>query len=202
MSSLIENAKEFGMFIAYVIVGILFIKQYTSKLLKEKDVSSLLPKQNKLDMAIIDKLEYMKELLGADRIQVYEFHNGDKGAENRAIYKFSCFYEVIKAGSTPLIQNCKQLCTAWMPHFIDTICEKGVAQCANIEEIKDSMPATYIFKKNLGILSFYDVVLKNKEGRPIGFIAIQWDKPHYDTVDQAVVSQLKGYVEAHLDKSK
>ena len=71
MSSLIENAKEFGMFIAYVIVGILFIKQYTSKLLKEKDVSSLLPKQNKLDMAIIDKLEYMKELLGADRIQVY-----------------------------------------------------------------------------------------------------------------------------------
>ena len=36
----------------------------------------MLPKQNKLDLEILNKLEYVKEILNADRIHVYEFHNG------------------------------------------------------------------------------------------------------------------------------
>ena len=198
----LELAKEIGMTIAQIIIAFFFCKQYLSKYLKKTNVAEKLPKQNKLDMEIIDKMEYAKEILNADRIHVYEFHNGENWSNHRPAYKFSCTYEVFKAGNNPIQNKCVGLLTNCMPLFVDKIIKENKFICEDLEDLKDAMPSTYNFKKALNIKSFYDVAIKNKDDKVIGFVAIHWFKKSNVKIDEDVIKQLVWYVEEHLINSK
>ena len=65
------------------------------------------------------------------------------------------------------------------------------------KSLKETNPATYTFKKNMQISSFYDVVFHNEEGEIVGFIAIQFCNNKYN-IDKEVVQKLVGYIEAEL----
>lgn len=198
----LEIAKNIGIFIAELIVGLFFCKQYLDKYFKKTNVAKMLPRQNKLDMEMLNKLEYVKEILNADRIHIYEFHNGEHYSSNRPAYKFSCTYEVFKAGNKPVQQECINLPTNCMPSFVNKIMKDGKFVCEDLESIKDNMASTYNFKKALNIKSFYDVAIKNREGEIIGFIAIHWFKKENMKVEEDVIKQLVWYVEEHLFNSK
>lgn len=198
----LEIAKNIGIFIAELIVGLFFCKQYLDKYFKKTNVAKMLPRQNKLDMEMLNKLEYVKEILNADRIHIYEFHNGEHYSSNRPAYKFSCTYEVFKAGNKPVQQECINLPTNCMPSFVNKIMRDGKFMCEDLESIKDNMASTYNFKKALNIKSFYDVAIKNRDGEIIGFIAIHWFKKENMKVDEDVIKQLVWYAEEHLFNSK
>ena len=137
MDEIINLAKEIGQFIAFIIVSLFFCKQYLNQYFKKTNVGKMLPKQNKLDLEILNKLEYVKEILNADRIHVYEFHNGEHYSDYRSAYKFSCTYEVFKAGNQPVQQKCINLPTNCMPQFIHRITEDGKFICRDLEELKE-----------------------------------------------------------------
>lgn len=198
----LEIAKNIGIFIAELIVGLFFCKQYLDKYFKKTNVAKMLPRQNKLDMEMLNKLEYVKEILNADRIHIYEFHNGEHYSSNRPAYKFSCTYEVFKAGNKPVQQECINLPTNCMPSFVNKIMKDGKFVCEDLEDLKDTLPSTYNFKKALNIKTFYDIAIKNREGEIIGFIAIHWFKKENMKVDEDVIKQLVWYVEEHLFNSK
>lgn len=198
----LEIAKNIGIFIAELIVGLFFCKQYLDKYFKKTNVAKMLPRQNKLDMEMLNKLEYVKEILNADRVHIYEFHNGEHYSSNRPAYKFSCTYEVFKAGNKPVQQECINLPTNCMPSFVNKIMKDGKFVCKDLESIKDNMASTYNFKKALNIKSFYDVAIKNREGEIIGFVAIHWFKKENMKIEEDVVKQLVWYVEEHLFNSK
>lgn len=198
----LELAKEIGMTIAQIIIAFFFCKQYLTKYLKKTNVAEKLPKQNTLDMEIIDKMEYVKEILNADRIHVYEFHNGDNWSDHRPAYKFSCTYEVFKAGNKPIQNECIGLLTNCMPLFVDKIIKENKFVCEDLEDLRDIMPSTYNFKKSINVKSFYDVAIKNKDGKVIGFVAIHWFKKSNVKIDEDVIKQLVWYVEEHLINSK
>ena len=198
----LEIAKNIGIFIAELIVGLFFCKQYLDKYFKKTNVAKMLPRQNKLDMEMLNKLEYVKEILNADRIHIYEFHNGEHYSSNRPAYKFSCTYEVFKAGNKPVQQECINLPTNCMPSFVNKIMRDGKFVCEDLESIKDNMASTYNFKKALNIKSFYDVAIKNREGEIIGFIAIHWFKKENMKIEEDVIKQLVWYAEEHLFNSK
>ena len=198
----LEIAKNIGIFIAELIVGLFFCKQYLDKYFKKTNVAKMLPRQNKLDMEMLNKLEYVKEILNADRIHIYEFHNGEHYSSNRPAYKFSCTYEVFKAVNKPVQQECINLPTNCMPSFVNKIMKDGKFVCEDLEDLKDTLPSTYNFKKALNIKSFYDVAIKNREGEIIGFVAIHWFKKENMKIEKDVVKQLVWYVEEHLFNSK
>ena len=54
---------------------------------KKTDVSKHIKRQSDLDYEIIKEADHLKELLGADRVQVYEFHNGNHYANGRSALK-------------------------------------------------------------------------------------------------------------------
>lgn len=198
----LEIAKNIGIFIAELIVGLFFCKQYLDKYFKKTNVAKMLPRQNKLDMEMLNKLEYVKEILNADRIHIYEFHNGEHYSSNRPAYKFSCTYEVFKAGNKSVQQECINLPTNCMPSFVNKIMKDGKFVCEDLEDLKDTLPSTYNFKKALNIKSFYDVAIKNREGEIIGFVAIHWFKKENMKIEEDVIKQLVWYVEEHLFNSK
>lgn len=201
MESIIELAKTFGITMAEIILTLVFCIQYIRKNYSSPNVGKMVPKQNKIDLEITNQMDYVKELVNADRIHLYEFHNGEHYSDYRSAYKFSCSYEVARAGKRAVRKDCVQLPISVMPRFINKITTEGKFYCDDIEKIKDSMASTYEFKNNLGIKSFYDVAIKNSEGNIIGFVAVQWDKETTPKINEQEIMKLAWLIEEKLKES-
>ena len=79
----------------------------------------------------------------------------------------------------------------------------GKLKVNNIEDIKDSMPATYDIKKGQEVGSFYDIILNNKDNDPIAFLAIQFttvNKIDFTQSELQEILKLKFFIEENLEK--
>jgi hypothetical protein len=120
-------------------------------------------------------MNYYKELLKADRILLFEFHNGQHYSNYRSALKMSASYEVYRAGLNSIMNQCTNLPIAIMPKLIQDITTKEYAYCRDIELIKGDMGNSYEFKKSIGVHSFFDIPLHDAEGVIIGFVAVHWN---------------------------
>lgn len=196
----LEICQAIGQFIAGIVISLYFCKQYLSKQFKSTDVFKKLSKQNEVDLDILNYMDHIKEQVKADRIHVYEFHNGEHYANYRSALKFSCTYEVIRYGSASLRERCMNIPIACMPNFVREMTTVGKIVCTNIEDIKKEMPGTYGISKDLGIKAFYNLALHDKEGHTIGFITVQWDVPQEDITNEGVIQQLGWFIERQLNE--
>lgn len=182
--------------------GVLLAFTKLKKQVKET-LSSKIRRQTNIDSEIIKRMEQVKELLNADRVQIYDFHNSEHYANGRSALKTSCTYEVLRQGTISHQMKLQSIPLSCMPKFIKTLLDKNQIEVKDIEDIKDTMPATYSLKKAQDIKSFYDIILNNKEGEPIGFIAIQYVNNYHKTYnnnDRESLLRLKFFIEEHLEK--
>lgn len=186
-----------GGFICYFVVK-KKLTEYFKEIKNNLNVGSKVPKQAKTDIEIIRRMEQVKELLNADRVLVYEFHNGEHYANGRSALKFSCTYEVYRAGITPIQTKVSAVPISCVPHFITQLLDEEFIKQVNIENIKDKMPATYQLRKSLSITSYQDLVIKNTKGEPVGFIAVQWCDGKKMCSDDKELYKLAAFVEEHI----
>lgn len=204
----VENITNIATNLAIVVFTIAmgwgtFTKKFNE--LKEKEdkkgntasIKGEIKRQSNVDMKITKKLEELKEVLNADRVQIYDFHNGIHYANGRSAIRMTCTYETCRYG----IKSCQNqligIPISCLPNFVSTLLDKGEFECKDIETIKESNPATYSFKKNMQISSFYDTLIYNEDKDPVGFIAIQFCENKYK-VDKSEIQKVVGYVEAEL----
>lgn len=199
MDQVLEIAKIIGTILAEIVLAFYFCKQYIKKMADKIDVSSGVKKQNAIDIDIITRMDYYKELLSADRILVFEFHNGQHYSNYRSALKMSASYEVFRAGLDSIREKCTGLPIAIMPHFISAITKDERVSCKSIEDIKESMSNSYSFKNALGMKAFYDVAIKDRNGNIIGFVAVIWNHTLDENVDAAAISKLTGFLEDRID---
>lgn len=184
-------------------LGTLVVTAYKTKKQLEETIPRKVKKQSGLDMEIVDRMEDLKELLGADRVQIYDFSNGGHWANGRSALKTSCTYEVVRAGVCGYQKDLQMIPISCIPRFIHTLLDKEIMEVSNLEDIKDKMPSTYNLKNSQGVKSFYDIILNNKEGEPIGFLGIQYvHNCHktYNNNDKNEVLRLKFFIEERLEK--
>lgn len=172
--SILKTAETIGSTLAVVLFSIYFCKIYIDKLNKKIPIGESVKKQNEEDKHIFETMEYYKELLGADRIMLFEFHNGQHYSNFRSALKLSPSYECYRAGLTSQREICSNLPISIMPNFINAITTRDVVEYKDIEDMRLEMPNAYAFKKDLGIKAFYDIPLKDKDKNVIGFVAVQW----------------------------
>lgn len=202
MEHIVETAQSIGIVIAEILLAIYFCKQYIDSY-KEKhpgNISEDVMKQNPIDLAIIERMDHYKELLKADRILLFEFHNGQHYSNYRSALKMSASYEVYRAGLESSREKCSNLPIAIMPKFISSITKDGHAFCKDIEEIKYDMGNSYEFKKSIGIQSFYDIAIKDVDGNIIGFVAVQWNSPMPEDINTLDLEHLAWYMEEAVKK--
>ena len=165
---------------------------------------NLIPKkvktQSNINMSIYNLLEEMKEVFKADRVQIYDFHNGGHYANGRSALKCSCTFEAVRKSVKSYFDRLQGIHLQMIPHFIHELLNKDTIIVKDIEELKDTMPATYNFKKNQEIGSFYDVTLKNSKDEPIGFIGIQYLEKDSIYVDESELLKYKYLIEEYLEK--
>lgn len=197
MEHIVETAQSIGIIMAEILLAIYFCKQYIDKYQKEHkpNISDEVTKQNPIDLEIIEKMDYYKELLKADRILLFEFHNGQHYSNYRSALKMSASYEVYRAGLESSREKCSNLPIAIMPRFIASITRDGFAWCKDIEEIRYDMGNSYEFKKSIGIKAFYDVAIKDDCGNVIGFVAVQWNDTMPTDIDIKNIDHLAWHME-------
>ena len=202
MEHIVETAQSIGIVVAEIFLAIYFCKQYLDKYHKEhpRSISDDVVKQNPIDLEIIEKMDYYKELLKADRILLFEFHNGQHYSNYRSALKMSASDEVYRAGLDSARERCANLPIAIMPRFIASITRDGFTWCKDIEEIRYDMGNSYEFKKALGIKSFYDVAIRDCEGSVIGFVAVQWNEAMPTDIDVKNIDHLAWHMEEAVKK--
>lgn len=165
---------------------------------------NLIPKkvksQSNINMNIYNLLEEMKEVFKADRVQIYDFHNGGHYANGRSALKCSCTFETVRKTVNTYFDRLQGIHLQMIPHFIHELLNKETIIVSDIETLKDTMPATYNFKKNQEVGSFYDIILKNKKGESIGFIGIQYLEKDAVFVDENELMKYKYLIEENLEK--
>lgn len=90
-----------------------------------------------------------------------------------------------------------------IPRFVETLLNQNELKINDLEEIRNSMPATYELKKDQNIASFYDIILNNKQKEPIGFLAIQYSKTkcvNFNQEEMNEILKLKFFIEENLEK--
>ena len=202
MEHIVETAQSIGIILAEILLAIYFCKQYIDKYQKEHkpNISDEVTKQNPIDLDIIEKMDYYKELLKADRILLFEFHNGQHYSNYRSALKMSASYEVYRAGLESSREKCSNLPIAIMPRFIAAITREGFTWCKDIEEIRYDMGNSYEFKKSIGIKAFYDVAIKDDCGNVVGFVAVQWQHEMPTDIDVKNIDHLAWHMEEAVKK--
>lgn len=182
-------------------IGALFVAIRKTK----KEIEETLPKkikhQSDIDMKIHSRIEEIKEYLNADRVQIYDFHNGGHYANGRSALKTSCSFEVVRNGVKGYQHELQSIPLSCLPHFIRALLQKGELRVDNLEDIKDTMPSTYQFKKEQDIASFYDIILNDEKGEPVGFLAFQYTKTNcvnFTKEEKNQILKLKFFIEENL----
>ena len=196
-----ENIQTIGIILGTlafgVFVAIKTFKKCVAKYLNSDGVSGKIKAQTNINLMIIKKMEETKEILNADRIQIFEFHNGGHYANGRSAHKTSCTYEICRCGVQPYQTQLLDIPLNCIINFTSALLDNEKLSITDIEQIKTTMPATYGLKRNMGIKSFFDMIIKNKKGEPVGFIAIQFCTNKYN-INEEVVQKLAWFVEERL----
>ena len=202
--AILDEIKTIGTALGTVIfTGYITYKTFSSKLEKWRqedkvNVSKNIEKQSKLDCEIITEADKLKELLNADRVQIYEFHNGIHYANGRSALRTSCTYEACRFGVEGCIDRLNGIPLSVIPTFIKTLLDKGELLVKDLEDIKETMPSTYNLKKSMSIQSFYDFAIHNTNGEPVGFVAVQFCGGDIKNLNKDAVKRFAWFVESKL----
>ncbi len=131
------------------------------------------------------------------------FTIGGHYANGRSALKTSCSYEVIRTGIKGHQKELQSVPLSCIPRFVETLLNRKELVINNLEEIKELMPATYELKKDQEVASFFDIILNNKEGEPIGFLALQYCKINsvkFNQEEKNEILKLKFFIEENLEK--
>lgn len=203
-SEILNDIKDIATICGTVIFTVyMSFKTFKSKLdaemdKRKTDVPKEIGRQTELDCSIMTAAEQLKEVINADRVQVYEFHNGQHYANGRSALKTTCTYETCRYGVSSCLNILSGLPLSIIPNFIKVLLDKGELFVKNLEDIKVTMPSTYALKSTMGIKSFYDVVIRNQAGEPIGFVAVQFCNSETHLENKDAVKKFAWFVECKL----
>lgn len=192
-----------GLTALIIAVGTVITTFFKTKKQVEDSIPKRVKNQVNIDAEIVSRMDEIKELVKADRVQIYDFHNGGHYANGRSALKTTCTYEVIRAGVKSHFKELESMPLSCMPTFIKTLLDKKEMVVKNLEDIKDKMPSTYNLKHSQDVKSFYDIVLENKDGDPIGFLGIQYitdNNISYNNNERNEILRLKFFIEENLEK--
>ena len=119
-------------------------------------------------------LEYILDSLSADRVVVYEFHNGDIYYSGSSQQKFSNTYEVLSEGVSSELKNQQNLRVSSFNRFIKPLIdndEYSFGEISNIDNV-----AIKEFFEDQGTKSTFCVPIKLLTGKIIGILGVDFVK--------------------------
>lgn len=172
-----------------------------------ENVPKNITEQLNIDAEVMERMEELRERLKADRVQVFEFRNGEHFANGRSAIKVSCTYELTRPGVEPMLNSILRdpILIRTMPKYIATLLKEGFIEITDMEQFKIDYPHAYLLKEMQGVKSFYAKTVRNKLHEPVGYIVVHYtDEAHkpFGKKENDRLYALKYYLEDNLTKLK
>lgn len=169
----------------------------------EESIPHKIKKQVTLTEEISSRMDMIKEYIGADRVHIYDFHNGGHYANGRSALKTSCTFESVRAGIKPMQTILQVVPLSCIAKYVSNLLNDGGVEVKDIADIRNTMPGAYGWKYAQNVKSFYDIILTNKESEPIGFLEVQFCNSNEHELDEKMkheLLRLKFFIEENLQK--
>lgn len=197
---LIKNiAMTLGSVAATLAISLITFKKKMDEYLssRKENVPKKVIKQSDADHRILTKMEQAKEVLGADRILVFDFHNGEHFANGRSALRMSATYEVTKYGIERKQGNLQKLPLSVLPNLIRELLSKGYFIVDDFEKYNYMQPE-YSICGAFKMKTLYNYVLKDDMGAPVGFISIQFANVT-KIKNTEVINKLAWFIEEEIE---
>lgn len=193
-----DIAINFGYIIAAVVIASTTIKKKLDGYFngKKDNVPDKVIKQSDIDNKILTKMEHTKEALGADRILVFDFHNGEHFANGRSALRMSASYEVTKYGVERKQNNLQKLPLSILPNLIKELLDKGFFIVDDFDKFQDMQPE-YSICASLGMKSLYNYIIKDENGAPVGFVSIEFENVT-ENINKELTHKLVWFIEEKI----
>lgn len=194
-----DVAMTAGSILAAVVISFMTFKKklddYFSH--KKENVPDKVIKQSDVDNKILTKMEHVKEALNADRILVFDFHNGEHFANGRSALRMSASYEVTKYGIERKQNKLQKLPLSILPNLIKELLDKGYFVVDDFEKFKDMQPE-YSICYSLEMKSLYNYIIKDEKGAPVGFVSIQFQNIT-EEINKELTHKLVWFIEEKIN---
>lgn len=124
--------------------------------------------------------------LEADRVSIFEFHNGGKTLSGINFNKYSNTFEAINLGIESKFAEYQNI-----PISLDFMCskllaEKNIIHISDIESLKNDDKTIYNTLKTKGVTSYYSRLLEDYDFKPSGIITVEYysTKKEFDQEDE------------------
>jgi hypothetical protein len=164
----------------------------TKKQNNEKNTSMLDEMQIQVSESnmVYNKLKAVRDELGADRVSIFQFHNGERFiGTNDSFKRVSNTYEICGPGVSSEISSLQLLPVSVYSMVIDNMIENGHLFSLDIEE-DEHITSIRALLKLRGVRSIYQVPVLNLQNRIIAFITAEWVKEPHD-FDNAALTKLQ-----------
>ena len=111
------------------------------------------------------------DVLNADRVSVYEFHNGESFYSGSHQQKFSCTYEYFKAGVSSEALGQQGLRVSTFNQFVSEIINEKIFKYSNTQDLENSLLKNWFEDKGVKSIVAIPIITLNKN--IIGMISVE-----------------------------
>jgi len=121
------------------------------------------------DCEIVSKLESMMETISADRISIFQFHNGGEYYSGKSMQKISCTYEAVKKGVSRTQMNMQNIPVSSCLETMRRLIENREFHCRDVENNYPESLCKHALIEN-GVKSTYQYIILNLDKKAIGML--------------------------------
>lgn len=193
-----DVAMTVGSVSAAIVIGFFTFKKKMDEYFnnKRENVPGKIIQQSNVDNKILTRMEHAKEILVADRILVFDFHNGEHFANGRSALRMSATYEVTRYGIERKQNVLQKLPLSILPNLIRELLNKGSFIVDDFDKFKDMQPE-YSICGSLNMKSLYNYIIKNENGAPVGFVSIEFAEKTFE-INEEIVKKLVWFIEEQI----
>ena len=118
------------------------------------------------------QLYHILQIFNADRVSIYEFHNGGKNLRGLEFKKCSNTYEAVALETKPIIKEMQNLPLSMNPLWSKVLATREDIEIPNVENLEDTFLKAYL--ETQSIKTYYSLLLLDYDNTPIGFITLEY----------------------------
>lgn len=141
---------------------------------QQKKHKELIDLRLEINNKVKSVIETFRKETDADRIYIFEYHNGESNLNGLPFAKVSATYEILRPGVPSYKARLQGIPSGLILEFNQIILteEKLAVRCINEYKLKDPVGHSVLIRPD--VKSFYVSIILNAKGYPIGFIGMDY----------------------------
>jgi hypothetical protein len=138
----------------------LFVKEYIQR--RQNRKNACVARYTQQNTNVEKAIRYTLDQLDADRVYVYEFHNGESFYSGGHQQKFSCTYESLKAGVSSEALNLQDLRVSTFNKFVSEVVNEKNFKVLDAKDMSDSLLKNWFDNRGITSSFSFPVITLNK----------------------------------------